>query len=118
MAPATVTRIVERVGKKAGLVDVLGRHVAHAHGLRHSAGSIALAEGVVLMDVSLQLRHSRADFTARVYAHHLGDGGLDRFAAAHSTRSDAAQAAPIPTLTGDEAGDTTSAPVPDEVETR
>ena len=68
-------------------MDAKGRHVAHLHGLRHSAGSIALAEGIPLTIVSAQLRHSRPDFTARVYSHMLGDEQLDRFAAVHGART-------------------------------
>jgi excisionase family DNA binding protein len=78
---------VAKVGRRAGLVDAKGRHVAHAHGLRHSAGSIALSEGVPLTVVSAQLRHSRPAFTAARYAHLLSDAELDRFAAAHTTRT-------------------------------
>ena len=65
-------------------MDAKGRHIAHAHGLRHSAGSIALAEGLPTTVVSAQLRHSRPAFTAARYSHLLGDAELDRFAAAHS----------------------------------
>lgn len=87
MSPSSVSHLVAKVGKRAGLVDAKGRHVAHAHGLRHSAGSIALSEGVPLTVVSAQLRHSRPAFTAARYAHLLGDAELDRFADAHETRT-------------------------------
>lgn len=84
MAPSSISHLVGKLGRRAGLVDAKGRHVAHAHGLRHSAGSIALAEGVPLTVVAAQLRHSRPAFTAARYAHMLSDAELDRFAAAHA----------------------------------
>ena len=87
MSPSSVTHLVAKVGRRAGLVDAKGRHVAHAHGLRHSAGSIALSEGVPLTVVAATLRHSRPSFTAQRYSHLLGDAELDRFASAHSTRA-------------------------------
>lgn len=87
MSPSSITHLVAKVGRRAGLVDAKGRHVAHAHGLRHSAGSIALSEGVPLTVVSAQLRHSRPAFTAARYSHLLSDAELDRFAAAHSTET-------------------------------
>lgn len=87
MSPSSISHLVGKLGKRAGLVDAKGRHIAHAHGLRHSAGSIALAEGVPLTVVSAQLRHSRPAFTAARYAHMLGDSELDRFAAAHSAET-------------------------------
>lgn len=87
MSPSSVTHLVAKVGKRAGLVDAKGRHVAHGHGLRHSAGSIALSEGVPLTVVAATLRHSRPSFTAQRYSHLLGDAELDRFASAHSTRT-------------------------------
>lgn len=87
MSPSSVTHLVAKVGKRAGLVDAKGRHVANAHGLRHSAGSIALSEGVPLTVVAATLRHARPSFTAQRYAHLLGDAELDRFASAHSART-------------------------------
>ncbi len=78
MSPSSVSHLVAKVGKRAGLVDAKGRHIANAHDLRHSAGSIALAEGVPLTVVSAQLRHSRPSFTAERYSHMLGDAELDR----------------------------------------
>jgi integrase len=87
MSPSSVTHLVAKVGKRAGLVDAKGRHVAHGHGLRHSAGSIALSEGVPLTVVAATLRHSRPSFTAQRYSHLLGDAELDRFASAHSART-------------------------------
>jgi integrase len=85
MSPSSVSHLVGKVGRRAGLVDAKGRHIAHAHGLRHSAGSIALSERVPLTIVSARLRHSRPAFTAARYSHLLGDAELDRFAAAHVT---------------------------------
>ncbi len=87
MSPSSISHLVAKVGKRAGLVDAKGRHVANAHGLRHSAGSIALAEGVPLTVVSAQLRHSRPSFTAERNSHMLGDAELDRFAAADTTKT-------------------------------
>lgn len=87
VSPSSISHLVGKLGKRAGLVDAKGRHVAHTHGLRHSAGSIALAEGVPLTVVSAQLRHSRPAFTAARYAHMLSDAELDRFAAAHATQT-------------------------------
>jgi len=82
MSPSSVSHLVGRIGRNAGLVDAKGRHVAHAHGLRHSAGSIALSDGVPITVVSSQLRHSRPAFTLQRYSHLLGDAELDRFATA------------------------------------
>ena len=87
MSPSSITHLVAKVGKRAGLVDARGRHIASAHGLRHSAGSIALSEGVPLTVVSAQLRHSRPAFTAARYSHLLSDAELDRFAAAHNAEA-------------------------------
>lgn len=84
MSPSSVSHLAGRIGRAAGLVDGKGRHIANAHGLRHSAGSIALSEGAPLTVVSSQLRHSRPSFTAARYSHLLGDAELDRFAAAHA----------------------------------
>ena len=50
-------------------------------GLRHTAGSIALAAGVPLIVVSRQLGHSNPQVTATVYAHLLSDAQLDDVAA-------------------------------------
>lgn len=80
MSPSSISHLVSRLQKKAGLIDSKGRHKANLHGLRHSAGSIALSQGVPLTIVSASLRHSKPDFTARVYSHILGDQELDRFA--------------------------------------
>jgi len=83
MSPSTLSHLIPRICRRVGLVDAEGKPAIHLHGLRHSAGSIALAEGVPLTAVSAQLRHSRPDFTARVYAHVLGDAALDAFASAN-----------------------------------
>jgi len=85
--PTSLSHLIGRLGRAAGLIDPLGRHIAHLHGLRHTAGSMALANGVSLAVVQAQLRHSRADFTASTYLHLLGDSELDRFADAHRTRT-------------------------------
>ena len=52
MSPSSITHLIGKLGVRAGLVDDQGRHIAHLHGLRHSAGSIALSEGVPLTIVS------------------------------------------------------------------
>ena len=80
MSPSSISHLIAKLGRRAGLVDGDGRHVAHLHGLRHSCGSLALAGGVPLTVVSAQLGHSRPDFTARRYSHVLGDAELDRYA--------------------------------------
>lgn len=87
MNPSSVSHLAGKIGRRAGLVDGEGRHIANAHGLRHSAGSIALSEGAPLTVVSSQLRHSRPSFTAARYSHLLGDSELDRFAAAHAAET-------------------------------
>ena len=84
MSPYTVTHLVVRLARRAGLVDDQGRNLVHLHGLRHSAGSIALSKGVPITVVAAQLRHARPDFTMSTYAHILGDRELDRFADAHA----------------------------------
>ncbi len=84
MSPSSVTHLVVKLARRAGLVDDQGRNIVHLHGLRHSAGSIALSKGVPITVVSAQLRHARPDFTMSTYAHLLGDHELDRFADAHS----------------------------------
>lgn len=100
MAPSSISHLVSRLQKKAGLIDSQGRHIANLHGLRHSAGSIALSQGVPLTIVSASLRHSKPDFTARVYSHILGDDELDRFADAHTLR-DALREGENPTISRD-----------------
>jgi len=57
------------------------------HGLRHTAGSIALAAGVPLIVVSRQLGHSNPQITAKVYAHLLSDSQLDDVAAVFEASS-------------------------------
>jgi integrase len=44
------------------------------HSLRHSAGSVMLARGVELVDVSAVLGHSSPLITARIYAHSFDAG--------------------------------------------
>jgi len=80
MSPSSISHLISKLGRRTGLVDAHGRHVAHLHGLRHASGSLALANGVPLTVVSAQLGHSRPHFTARVYSHVLGDAELDRYA--------------------------------------
>jgi integrase len=47
------------------------------HGLRYTAGSIALSAGVPLIVVSRQLGHANPQVTATIYAHLLSDSQLD-----------------------------------------
>ena len=62
-------------------MDPTGRPLVTLHGLRHTAGSIALAAGVPLIVVSRQLGHANPHVTATVYAHLLSDSQLDDVAA-------------------------------------
>jgi integrase len=87
MSPSSVTHIAGRIGRNAGLVDGKGGHIAHAHGLRHSSGSITLSDGVPITVVLSQLRHSRPAFTLAQCSHLLGDAELDRYAAAHDSQT-------------------------------
>ncbi len=85
MAADTPTQIVERAQDRCGLVanpkprpkGERPRCLVNLHGLRHTAGSIALAAGVPLIVVSRQLGHSNPQITATVYAHLLSDSQLD-----------------------------------------
>ena len=54
-------------------MDPTGRPLVTLHGLRHTAGSIALAAGVPLIVVSRQLGHANPHVTATVYAHLLSE---------------------------------------------
>lgn len=56
-------RTLYRACKRAGLPRV------SFHSLRHSAGSVMLARGAQLIDVSAILGHSSPMITARIYAH-------------------------------------------------
>jgi integrase len=53
---------------RAGLPEVT------FHSLRHSAGSVMLAEGCQIVDVSEVLGHSSPQVTAKVYAHSFKEG--------------------------------------------
>jgi integrase len=59
-------RAFEPACRRAGIV---GR--VRLHDLRHTCGSLWLASGVSLFNVSRYLGHSSTDFTARVYGHVL-----------------------------------------------
>jgi integrase len=76
-------QFLERVLRRAELVDADGSPLVSFHGLRHTAASVGLARGVPLITVSQQLGHARVDITAKVYAHLLDDSQLDAFAGAH-----------------------------------
>ena len=93
MAADTPTQIVERAQDRCGLVanpkprpkGERPRCFVTLHGLRHTAGSIALAAGVPLIVVSRQLGHSNPQITANVYAHLLSDSQLDDVATVFET---------------------------------
>jgi len=95
MAADTPTQIVERAQDRCGLVEnprprpkgERPRPLVTLHGLRHTAGSIALAAGVPLIVVSRQLGHSNPQITATVYAHLLSDSQLDDVAAVFEART-------------------------------
>lgn len=61
-------RTLTRACKRAGLPRVT------FHSLRHSAGSVMLARGAQLVDVSAILGHSSPLITARIYAHAFDAG--------------------------------------------
>lgn len=61
-------RSLTRALKRAGLPRV------KFHSLRHSAGSVMLAQGEQLVDVSAILGHSSPLITARIYAHSFDAG--------------------------------------------
>jgi integrase len=95
MGADTPTQIVERAQDRCGLVENPKprrrgeRPRCLVHGLRHTAGSIALAAGVPLIVVSRQLGHSNPQITAAVYAHLLSDTQLDDAAAVFERTSGA-----------------------------
>ena len=84
MAVSSVTAILRRAARRAGLVDKDGSPVVSLRGLRHTAASVAIARGVPLTTVAAQLGHRDTVITQRVYAHLLGDQALDAFADAQS----------------------------------
>jgi integrase len=61
--PRNLTRLWHKVTDKAGLGPI------RLHALRHSAATIALAQGVPLEVISRQLGHAGYAITADVYAH-------------------------------------------------
>jgi integrase len=85
MAKDSPGNLLERVQRRAGLVND-GKPLVSIHGLRHTAASVGLAQGVPLIAVSQQLGHARVDITAQVYAHLLDDSQLDAFASAHERK--------------------------------
>lgn len=86
MAKDSPGNLLERVQRRAGLVKD-GKPLVSFHGLRHTAASVGLAEGVSLIAVSQQLGHARVDITAQVYAHLLDNSQLDAFASAQRARN-------------------------------
>ena len=93
MAADTPTQVIERAQDRCGLVEnpkprpkgERPRCLVTLHGLRHTAGSIALAAGVPPIALSRQLGHSNPQITATVYAHLLSDSQLDDVAAVFET---------------------------------
>lgn len=69
---------LRRRGAEVGITGL------HPHQLRHTCGSLALAAGVPIEDVSKMLGHRNVTVTSGVYGHQLDDGrrrvreGLDR----------------------------------------
>jgi integrase len=72
MDSSTPGRMLRRACLRAGLTSPDGAPLVSWHRLRHTAGSLMLAAGVPLPDVSAQLRHADPSITARVYSHSLG----------------------------------------------
>jgi integrase len=68
MDPGNVNRHFEGVLEAAGLPPM------RFHDLRHTAGSLMLAEGGKLVDVSKLLGHSSPVITGNIYAHSLEEG--------------------------------------------
>jgi integrase len=64
-----ISKIIPKVMERAGLVDDNGRHRFTAHQLRHFAGSVWLAEGMRLDQVSRLLGHSSTSITEKIYIH-------------------------------------------------
>jgi len=81
MNECSANRGLRRALVRAGLLDTEGKPLVTFHGLRHTAASIMLAEGVPLIVVSRQLGHANPHITATTYAHLLGDSELDLAAA-------------------------------------
>src|SRR6266542_3846192 len=58
------------LGRWKRLVSAVGVPPIPLHGARHSYAMLALGAGARLDDVSRQLGHASAAFTADIYAHH------------------------------------------------
>ena len=71
--PDHVTRLFNRLAKRAGLPPI------RLHGARHSHATAALAAGVDAKIISVRLGHAHMGVTAEIYQHALP--GLDREAA-------------------------------------
>jgi integrase/transposase-like protein len=69
--PTTMRWRHHNVMKLAGLVDANGEPHFTPHVLRHFAGSLWLAEGMTLKDVSWRLGHKSTKMTENVYLHQL-----------------------------------------------
>jgi integrase len=66
--PLTGTHVYRRFVR---LVKRAGLPVIRFHDLRHSHGSILLAHGTPVLEVSRRLGHAKATMTLNVYAHVL-----------------------------------------------
>jgi transposase-like protein len=69
--PTTMRWRHHNILKLAGLVDANGKSNFTPHALRHFAGSLWLAEGMTLKDVSWRLGHKTTKITESVYLHQL-----------------------------------------------
>jgi integrase len=69
-------RTLHRACARAGVPRV------SLHSLRHSAGSVMLAQGVEIIDVSAVLGHANANITASIYGHSFDAGKRSAVAAA------------------------------------
>jgi integrase len=91
-----IQTIIPKVMKRAGLVKDDGTHKFTAHQLRHFAGSIWLAEGMPLDQVSRLLGHGSSAITQKVYIHQLQHD--DRAAVAIERIGALISGQPVPTV--------------------
>lgn len=83
VAPKSGRRVHKDVWRAkwfAPAVEAAGLGDVRPHDLRHTAASLAIANGASILDVSRMLGHESPAFTLRVYGH-LVDGHLDDIAA-------------------------------------
>ncbi len=86
MGERAPNHMLERAQRRAGLLRDDDTPIVSFHGLRHTAASIMLSEGVPLTIVSRQLGHANPNITATIYAHLLGDEELDRAASVFESK--------------------------------